>query len=474
MKKFTLLTLAMAALGTVALSAEPVKFKAVFNNDRYDDHADHFYSTYVGYNSDLQRSIFIVENGIYAMELNGNTLSAPVKDPAVNISDFFEGNPWPGTGHFTDNDKAAWAADFNMMYGNSGAVKYKNFIYTVTSRTPADDVDSTNIFAVRKWDATTGDLLSAKDDYYPQTANLQSAGMCVNPKDGKVYGLFYLTDVPLSDEITSDPDYFPEVTEEGDTIESDAGYAICTIDLETMEVTPVTPGLYYQNFVTFAINSEGRAFALTSGAVPGYEDEDGRIRDIDGNLSGATLFEFDLKTGLMLTVEEEAVDEDGNTYTANVNKYRNATGYSSQAKRQSACFSKKDPNKMYWTGFYNSGMGYNDYGNWANLPDRDWKTNGKYDTSFYEVDITTGEARRIANFDNRYSFSAMWVVEDDDNTLRGDVNRDGVVNAADITALYNYLLNGDTTYIETSDVNEDGNITAADITAVYSIMMGAE
>ena len=32
-----------------------------------------------------------------------------------------------------------------------------------------------------------------------------------------------------------------------------------------MEVTQVTPGLYYGNYITFAINSEGRAFALTSG-----------------------------------------------------------------------------------------------------------------------------------------------------------------------------------------------------------------
>ena len=54
----------------------------------------------------------------------------------------------------------------------------------------------------------------------------------------------------------------------------------------------------------------------------------------------------------------------------------------------------------------------------------------------------------------------------------GDVNCDGVVNSADVTALYNYLLNGDDTYLSTSDVNGDGDITAADVTAVYSIIMG--
>lgn len=54
----------------------------------------------------------------------------------------------------------------------------------------------------------------------------------------------------------------------------------------------------------------------------------------------------------------------------------------------------------------------------------------------------------------------------------GDVNGDGNVTAADITALYNYLLNSDETYLSTSDVNGDGNITSADITAVYNILLG--
>ena len=57
--------------------------------------------------------------------------------------------------------------------------------------------------------------------------------------------------------------------------------------------------------------------------------------------------------------------------------------------------------------------------------------------------------------------------------LDGDVNGDGVVNSADITALYNYLLNGDTTHVATSDVNGDGSINAGDVTAVYNIIMGS-
>ncbi len=55
----------------------------------------------------------------------------------------------------------------------------------------------------------------------------------------------------------------------------------------------------------------------------------------------------------------------------------------------------------------------------------------------------------------------------------GDVNGDGDVTAADVTALYNYLLSGDASDITSGDVNGDGTITSADITAVYSILLGS-
>ncbi len=53
----------------------------------------------------------------------------------------------------------------------------------------------------------------------------------------------------------------------------------------------------------------------------------------------------------------------------------------------------------------------------------------------------------------------------------GDVNQDQVVTASDITELYNYLLNGSTTYLSTSDVTGDGQVTAADVTAVYDVLL---
>ena len=55
-------------------------------------------------------------------------------------------------------------------------------------------------------------------------------------------------------------------------------------------------------------------------------------------------------------------------------------------------------------------------------------------------------------------------------TVNGDADGDGVVTSSDVTALYNYLLNGDV--VLNGDVNGDGSITSADITYVYNIMLG--
>lgn len=60
------------------------------------------------------------------------------------------------------------------------------------------------------------------------------------------------------------------------------------------------------------------------------------------------------------------------------------------------------------------------------------------------------------------------------NALTGDVDGDGIVTANDITALYNYLLNGDVTFLSTSDVDGDGTISAADITVIYNILLNGE
>lgn len=393
MKKLKTITLALAVVGCLSAGAQSINIKGIGHNNRHDD-GEQMTSTYLGWNSELQKAIFIVEQGIYSMTLDGTTLTAPVKDPAVNAADI-KG----------DNEKEIWANNFNLMDGNSGACYVNGKLVTVMSRDEQSTTDE-ELFAVRKWDAKTGELLYNRT--FPKSANLESAGMAYNPIDGKVYGLFYLTGQDLPAEITEDPDYFTD--EDDDLTDGDAGYAICTIDMNTMKVTPITHGLYYYNFITFAINSEGRAFALTSGASNAVPGEDGKQRDINGNLAGSQLYEFDLTTGLMKTIEKEVIDpETGELYTEHVSPY-NATGYCSQYKRQSACFDRTNPNIMYWVGYYNSGKGINDGGSWSNLSDKEWRTNGKYDTSLYTIDITTGEATRVVDkISDRWIFSALWI-----------------------------------------------------------------
>ena len=58
------------------------------------------------------------------------------------------------------------------------------------------------------------------------------------------------------------------------------------------------------------------------------------------------------------------------------------------------------------------------------------------------------------------------------NIVPGDVNLDRAINAADVTAIYNYILNGDDTFLSTSDVNGDGAINAADLTFIYNRILG--
>ena len=464
-KKFKFMLLALAAIICLSSSAQ-LKIKGVYQQGRDND--GEMGGTYIGWNSALGIGISIVPQGIYQMEWDGTTFSQPVKEPAVNKADFYSG------GQFTDNDKAQWANNFNLMYGNSGAGIKDGVITTIFSRS-GEDIEDSERFAVRKWDAVTGNLLSGKNDYYSRDMCLESAGMCVNPKDGKMYGLFYLTAQDLPDEIVNDPDFF--VDQEGDATSTDAGYCICSIDLETMVITPITPGLYYGNFVTFAINSEGRAFALTSGGtLPALNgNEDMKVYDIDGNLAGAQLYEFDLTTGLMLTIPVEEIDEEtGEPYTANVNKYTHGTGYCSQANRQSACFSKANPNVMYWVGYVNSGKGYNDYGSFTNLSDKEWRTNGKYDTALYEVDITTGEATRLSLITNRYTFSALWVDEEVEEGLRGDVNGDKKVDIEDVNATINIILelNSQDDYPGNADLVEDGKIDVEDMNEIINIILG--
>ena len=401
MKKFLLPVFALAILASAPASGETIKIKGVLNNNRYDD-GDQWKTEYVGWSQELNKAIFIVDFGIYAMTWDGSKLSTPEKEPPV-IKSEVAASP----------EKMIWATNFNLMYGNSGALHAGDKIITVMSRDYQSTEDN-ELFAVRKWNAETGDLLNNADDYMDVSANIESAGLSYNPVDEKIYGFFHITDAKLLDDIINDPDYSVDEDDTDFGREGlDDGYCLGTLDPATMKITPITPGLYYGNYVAFAINSEGRAFVLTSGGVQAYEGSDGKMYDINNNLTGAQLIEIDLKTGLMIRNAEMVEDPDTGIPTVKYSYPLPATGYCSQVHRQAACFSKSNPNKMYWAGFYNSGKGFNQYGSWTSLPSKEWRTNGLYDTALYEIDIETGECTRLAKIPNRHSYSCIWLEGDD-------------------------------------------------------------
>lgn len=325
--------------------AQSVKFYGVRNTMRYDD-GDDAKSTYLGWNSETGKAEFSGDYGLWSLDATANSVEANLV-------------------HYD-----------NVMYGNSGSFYYKGLIYTIFSHEKEDSEEWE--FIVRKWDAKTYKKLDQKT--YPKSSNIESRGMCYNPVDGKIYGLFYLTDFPII--LPGDEEYEPsdDDIEMGQT--TDAGYALCTIDLETMEIFQITPGIYYDNFVTLSCSPDGRIFAMSSSGV---------------------LNEFDAKTGMILTdvtINDEGDPEESEKY--------GPSGVVSQFKRQCACFDY-NTGKLYWNGYVNSGKGYNDWGSYGPLSDKEWRTNGKYDTALYEVNIETGKATKIANIPNRIAFSCLWV-----------------------------------------------------------------
>ncbi len=70
------------------------------------------------------------------------------------------------------------------------------------------------------------------------------------------------------------------------------------------------------------------------------------------------------------------------------------------------------------------------------------------------------------------SLIGQWIEISKGALVVGDVNGDGVVNSSDVTALYKFILTGDTTQLRNGDVNGDGTVNSGDVTAVYKFILG--
>ena len=75
--------------------------------------------------------------------------------------------------------------------------------------------------------------------------------------------------------------------------------------------------------------------------------------------------------------------------------------------------------------------------------------------------------------DSRYNGKFKEIKAIPDNvTIKGDVNGDGKVNAADVTTVYNYIADSNATSLtlDQVDINGDGKVNATDITDLYNII----
>ena len=72
---------------------------------------------------------------------------------------------------------------------------------------------------------------------------------------------------------------------------------------------------------------------------------------------------------------------------------------------------------------------------------------------------------------NGTKLKSDWLVISKGNIVHGDVNGDGFVTSADVTLLYNIMLNNDYTGVANPDQDGDGFITASDVTEIYNILL---
>jgi hypothetical protein len=88
--------------------------------------------------------------------------------------------------------------------------------------------------------------------------------------------------------------------------------------------------------------------------------------------------------------------------------------------------------------------------------------------------LPDGETYRETKLDFHYAGASHIVTvkqgSEDTPPTPGDVNGDGIVSGADVTALYGLLLDGKEV-AGNADVNGDGSVSGADVTALYNLLL---
>lgn len=92
------------------------------------------------------------------------------------------------------------------------------------------------------------------------------------------------------------------------------------------------------------------------------------------------------------------------------------------------------------------------------------------DGSDVVADVTEDGTYTISAIAKNISVSATF---EEKAGLLGDVTGDGIVNSADVVAVYNFIIDGESSGFkgELANVNGDSNVNSADVVAVYNIII---
>ena len=124
--------------------------------------------------------------------------------------------------------------------------------------------------------------------------------------------------------------------------------------------------------------------------------------------------------------------------------------YTSDINSSSICNVEEGVNDYFYIKYYHSGDNYTYYL-------CEYIGDG--------VDILYSTGRGIAS-----KFRVVEIEVEGDDLVVGDVDGNGVVNGSDVTALYNFLLNGVQPQ-GNADVDGNGTINGSDVTALYNLLL---
>ena len=124
--------------------------------------------------------------------------------------------------------------------------------------------------------------------------------------------------------------------------------------------------------------------------------------------------------------------------------------YTSDINSSSISYVEEGENDYFYIKYYDRGNNYTLYLS-------EWIDDG--------VDIFYSSGKGLASI-----FRVVEIEVEGDDLVAGDVNGDGIVSGADVTALYNVLLDG-ATPAGNADVNGDSVVSGADVTALYNILL---